>query len=43
VVHWLKQTYAIGVRLTSKQMATLEHRFERLTGLDKWFVRIAPL
>jgi len=43
VVHWLKQIYAIGVRLTPKQMAALEHRFERLTGLDKWFVRIAPL
>jgi Rhodopirellula transposase DDE domain len=42
LVHWLKQVYLTGVRLTQKQMAHLEHRFERLPGLAKWFVRIAP-
>lgn len=42
-VQWLKQVYQTGVRLTQKQMAQLEHRFERLPGLAKWFVRIVPL
>lgn len=42
-VHWLDKVYHTGVRLTQKQMAQLEQRFERLPGLAKWFVRIAPL
>jgi transposase len=42
-VQWLEKVYHTGVRLTQKQMAQLEHRFERLPGLAKWFVRIAPL
>jgi transposase len=43
IVQWLKKVYHTGVRLTQKQMAQLEHRFERLPGLAKWFVHIAPL
>jgi hypothetical protein len=38
----VKKTYAKGVCLTKKAMETLEERFERLPGLEKWFVRIAP-
>jgi len=29
--------------LTKKAMDELEKRFERLPGLEKWFVRIEPL
>jgi transposase len=43
IVQWLKKVYHTGVRLTQKQMAQLEQRFERLPGLAKWFVRIAPM
>jgi len=43
VVKHIQKTYPIGVKLTPKQMALLEPRFERLTGLAKWFVRIVPL
>jgi transposase len=42
-VQWLKQVYQTGVRLTPRQMAHLEHRFQRLPGLAKWFVRIRPI
>jgi transposase len=41
-VQWLKTVYHTGVRLTQKQMAQLEHRFARLPGVAKWFVRILP-
>jgi len=41
-VQWVTRIYKTGVRLTQKQMAQLEHRFERLPGLAKWFVRIIP-
>jgi transposase len=43
LVQWLNKVYPTGVRLTQKQMALLEPRFERLPGLAKWFVRIVPL
>ncbi len=43
IVQWLKKVYHTGVRLTQKQMAQLEQRFERLPRLAKWFVRITPL
>jgi transposase len=43
LVQWLNKVYHTGVRLTQKQMALLEPRFERLPGLAKWFVRIVPL
>ncbi len=35
--------YQTGVHLTPKEMEELEKRFERLPGLEKWFVRIEPI
>ena len=43
VVKVLKKVYHTGVRLTQKEMAKLEERFERLPQLPKWFVHIAPV
>ena len=44
VVKLVEKTYPTGVRLTQKEMAVLEEeRFERLPGLEKWFVRISPV
>ena len=43
VVQMVETTYHTGVKLTQQAMAQLEHRFERLPGLEKWFVRIRPL
>lgn len=43
VVKLVEKTYQRGVSLTQKAMAELEKRFERLPGLEKWFVRIAPV
>jgi hypothetical protein len=43
VVEWVKKTYQKGVKLTRKEMDALEKRFERLPGLDRWFVKIAPV
>ena len=43
LVRWLSKVYHTGVRLTQQQMVQLEPRFERLPGLAKWFVRIAPI
>lgn len=43
VVKQLTKTYATGVKLTHKAMTELEQRFERLVGLEKYFVRIAPV
>ena len=43
VVKLVTQSYSTGVRLTQKAMTVLEQRFERLPGLEKWFVRISPL
>ena len=43
IVQHLRRTYATGVKLTAKAMAALEARFEREPGLEKYFVRIAPL
>lgn len=43
LVQFVSQTYRTGVRLTHKQMAALEQRFDRLLGLPKWFVRITPI
>jgi hypothetical protein len=41
-VKLVKKTYPTGVRLTQKAMAELEKRLDRLPGLEKWFVTIAP-
>jgi pimeloyl-ACP methyl ester carboxylesterase len=43
VVEVLTRTYQTGVKLSQKAMAKLENRFERLPGLEKYFVRIVPL
>ena len=43
VVHFVKDVYHSGVKLTQKAMALLEERFDRLLGLGKWFVTIRPL
>jgi hypothetical protein len=43
VVKLVEKTYHTGVKLTKKAMTKLEERFERLPGLEKWFVCIAPL
>jgi transposase len=42
-VKLVTKSYSIGVRLTQKAMTALEQRFERLPGLEKWFVTISPL
>ena len=43
VVKLVEKTYQTGVRLIPKEMEELEKRFERLPGLQKWFVRIEPV
>jgi len=43
VVKIVKKTYRTGVKLTQKAMAELEKRFERLSGLERWFVLIRPI
>jgi hypothetical protein len=43
VVQLVSKTYPTGVKLTQKQMRLLEQRFQRLEGLEKWFVLISPL
>jgi transposase len=40
VVTCVKKHYLKGVTLSAKAMALLEHRLERLKGLEKWFVTI---
>lgn len=42
VVTLIHQLYHKGVRLSQKAMAFLEQRFERLPGLEKYFVLIPP-
>lgn len=42
-VELIEKTYHSGVKLAKKLMADLEKRFERLPGLEKWFVQILPL
>jgi hypothetical protein len=43
VVEVVTTAYQTGVKLSQKTMAQLEQRFERLPGLEKYFVRIVPL
>ena len=43
VVEIVEITYHTGVKLTKQAMDELEKRFERLPGLEKWFVRICPI
>lgn len=42
-VQLVQQVYHTGVKLTQKMMNQLEQRFERLPGLEKWFVKIHPI
>ena len=43
VVTLIHKTYQKGVKLTQNAMSLLEQRFERLQGLEKYFVVIRPL
>jgi transposase len=43
IVKFVDKVYRTGIKLSAQAMAALENRFERLPGLSKWFVRIAPL
>jgi len=40
IVKLLTQTYETGAKLTAKEMEALETQIERLSGLEKWFVKI---
>jgi hypothetical protein len=42
VVTFIDRVYQTGVRLSQQAMAALEAHFQRLPGLGKWFVHIAP-
>ena len=42
-VQLVQRAYPTGVRLSQPEMARLEKRLQRLSGLDKWFIRISPL
>lgn len=42
LVRLVETVYQTGVRLSARAMTDLEQRLERLTGLEKWFVRIVP-
>ena len=43
IVEFVQKTCHTGVKLSQKAMAVLEKRFERLPGLEKYFVTISPL
>jgi hypothetical protein len=43
VVKLVDKIYQTGVRLSQKEMKELEKRFQRLSGLEKWFVLIEPI
>ena len=43
VVTHLDRFYETGVKLSHKAMTQLEKRFQRLGGLEKWFVTISPI
>ena len=43
VVTYVDRIYATGVKLSQKAMTQLEDRFQRLDGLEKWFVTISPI
>lgn len=43
VVNVISKVYETGIKLTQKQMNLLEQRFDRLAGLERWFVRIMPI
>lgn len=43
VVTFVHKAYHKGIKLSQKAMSILEQRFERLDGLEKYFVLIRPL
>jgi transposase len=43
IIRLVETVYHTGIHLSATAMAALEQRFERLTALEKWFVRIVPL
>ena len=43
VVQFVPAVYETGVKISQKEMRLLEKRFQRLPGLEKWFVLIEPL
>ena len=42
VIEWLDKTYEKGKKLGKDAMQAIEDRLDRLPGLAKWFVDIAP-
>jgi hypothetical protein len=42
IIRFVETLYRTGVRLSVHAMTALEQRFERLSGLEKWFLRIVP-
>ena len=42
IICFVETLYQTGIRLSTSAMAALERRFERLPGLEKWFVQIVP-
>lgn len=43
IIRLVETIYQTGIRLSAAAMSNLEKRFQRLPGLEKWFVRIVPL
>ena len=43
IIRLVETVYQTGIALSVQAMTELEHRFQRLPGLEKWFVRIVPL
>jgi hypothetical protein len=41
LVKVVTQTYQTGVKLTKVAMVAIDSQIERLTGLRKWFIKIA--
>ena len=39
----IKRVYETGVKVGKKAMLIYENALERISGLEKWFVRISPL
>lgn len=39
----VERIYETGAKLSQMAMSQLEQRFNRLTGLEKWFVTISPI
>jgi len=42
-VTYIDRIYKTGQKLSQSAMTQLEQRFDRLKGLEKWFVTISPI